>query len=173
MRVGLGQDVHRLAEGRRLVVGGVVLDERRGAVAHSDGDALLHAVIDALLGAAGLGDIGDQFPDADPQYAGIDSRELLRRAAALVAGRGFRVVNIDATVTLEKPRLGPLKQQMREVIAADLGLPADAVNVKAKTAEGLGELGRGEAVAAQAVALIEKAEIKPRRTRGTRRRGEG
>jgi len=153
--VGIGRDTHRLADGRRLVLGGVPVDSPKGPDAHSDGDVLLHAIIDAMLGAAGLGDIGDHFPDADPAYRDADSRELLRRANALLAERGRRVVHVDATVYLERPKLGPLKPRMRETIAGDLGLAPDGVNVKAKTAEGLGAVGRGEAVAAEAVATVE------------------
>ncbi|MFH1732073.1 MAG: 2-C-methyl-D-erythritol 2,4-cyclodiphosphate synthase [Planctomycetota bacterium] len=155
MRVGIGRDSHKLAEGRRLVIGGVEIDSPRGAVAHSDGDALLHAVIDAMLGAAALGDIGDLFPDTDPQYEDADSRGLLKQANALVQEKGYRVGNVDATVLLESPKLGPMKQAMRENIAADLGLGPERVNVKAKSAEGLGEVGRGEAVAAEAVVVVE------------------
>ncbi len=157
MRIGIGSDLHRLEAGRRLVLGGVEVDDARGPVAHSDGDALLHAIIDAMLGAAGLGDIGDHFPDSDPQYRGADSRRLLRTAAGLLADRGLRVTQVDATVLLERPKLGPHKQSMREHIAADLDLPAGAVNVKAKTNEGLGPIGRGEAVAAEAVVLLADA----------------
>jgi len=156
MRVGIGRDTHRLAEGRRLVVGGIELDSDAGAVAHSDGDALLHAIIDAMLGAAALGDIGELFPDTDPQYKGADSRRLLARANALLAKHGFRVAQADATVVLERPKLGPFKQKMRENIATDLGLPQSAVNVKAKTAEGLGAVGRGEAIMAEAVVTLEE-----------------
>ncbi len=148
MRAGIGQDMHKLAEGRRLVVGGVEIDSPHGAVAHSDGDVLIHAIIDAMLGAAALGDIGDHFPDFDPAYRDADSRGLLKQANALVQERGFRVRNVDATVVLQSPKLGPMKQTMRENIAADIGLAAGRVNVKAKSAEGLGEIGRGEAAAA-------------------------
>ncbi len=154
MRVGIGRDSHKLAKGRRLVVGGVEIESRVGAVAHSDGDVLLHVVIDAMLGAAGLGDIGDHFPDTDPQYEGADSRGLLKKVAALLGANGLRVGNVDATVLLERPKLGALKGQMRENIATDLGLEPDAVNVKAKSAEGLGAVGRGEAIAAEAVVLV-------------------
>jgi 2-C-methyl-D-erythritol 2,4-cyclodiphosphate synthase len=156
MRVGIGRDLHRLAAGRRLVLGGVELDSPTGAVAHSDGDALLHAIIDAMLGAAGLGDIGDLFPDNDPAYQDADSRDLLRAAATLLAGRGLRVAQVDATVMLERPKLGPHKQTMREQIAADLELDATDVNVKAKTGEELDAVGRGEAVAAEAVVVLDK-----------------
>jgi 2-C-methyl-D-erythritol 2,4-cyclodiphosphate synthase len=156
MRVGIGRDLHRLAAGRRLVLGGVELDSPKGAVAHSDGDALLHAIIDAMLGAAGLGDIGDLFPDNDPAYQDADSRDLLRAAATLLAGRGLRVAQVDATVMLERPKLGPHKQTMREQIAADLELDATDVNVKAKTGEELDAVGRGEAVAAEAVVVLDK-----------------
>ena len=156
MRVGIGRDVHRLEAGGRLVLGGVCVDDSRGPVAHSDGDALLHAVIDAMLGAAGLGDIGDHFPDSDPQYRGADSRGLLRRAAGLLEERGLRVVQVDSTVMLEAPKLGPHKRTMRETIAADLGLDAADVNVKAKTAEGLNAVGRGDAVAAEAAVLVDQ-----------------
>ena len=155
MRVGTGRDTHRLAEGRRLVVGGVEIDSPRGAVAHSDGDVLLHAIIDAMLGAAGLGDIGDHFPDTDPQYENADSRKLLRRTAGLLSESKLRVAQLDATVLLQEPKLGPMKTTMRGNIAADLGLAPEMVNVKAKTGEGLGEVGRGEAVAADAIVVVE------------------
>ena len=154
MRVGIGQDMHKLAKGRRLVVGGIEIDSPRGVVAHSDGDVLIHAVIDAMLGAAALGDIGDHFPDSDAAHKGADSRGLLKQANALVQKKGFRVRNVDATVVLQSPKLGPLKQEMCENIAADIGLEAGRVNVKAKSAEGLGEIGRGEAIAAEAVVLL-------------------
>ncbi len=154
MRVGIGQDMHKLADGGRLVIGGIEIDSPRGAVAHSDGDVLIHAVIDAMLGAAALGDIGDHFPDSDPAYKDADSRELLKQANALVNEEGFRVRNVDATVVIESPKLGALKRQMSENIAADIGLEAGRVNVKAKSAEGLGDIGQGEAVAAEAVVLL-------------------
>jgi 2-C-methyl-D-erythritol 2,4-cyclodiphosphate synthase len=154
MRVGIGRDSHRLAKGQRLVVGGVELDSAVGAVAHSDGDALLHAIIDAMLGAAGLGDIGDLFPDSDPAYKDANSRDLLRGAAKLLEERELRVAQIDSTVMLEKPKLGPHKRTMCENIAADLGLDAANVNVKAKTGEGLDAVGRGEAIAAEAIVVL-------------------
>jgi 2-C-methyl-D-erythritol 2,4-cyclodiphosphate synthase len=155
MRVGIGRDIHRLEAGRRLVVGGVELPSDRGSVAHSDGDVLLHAAIDAMLGAAGLDDIGTHFPDTDPAFAGTDSRELLRRVVALLDERGFRVVQVDSTVVLERPKLAPHRDAMRQNIAADLGLDPTAVNIKAKTNEGQDAIGRGEAVAAEAVVVIE------------------
>jgi 2-C-methyl-D-erythritol 2,4-cyclodiphosphate synthase len=153
MRVGIGRDSHRLEAGRRLVVGGVELESDRGSVAHSDGDVLLHAIIDAMLGAAGLGDIGERFPDTDPAFAGADSRELLRRTRELLAAHGFRVVQVDSTVVLERPKLGPHKDAMRQNIAADLELDPGTVNVKAKTNEQLDAVGRGDAVAAEAVVV--------------------
>lgn len=158
MRVGIGRDIHKLVTPGKLVLGGVVVDTERGAAAHSDGDALIHAVIDAILGAAGLGDIGDHFPDTDPQYKDIDSRLLLRKAVAHVAEHGWAPAQLDATVILERPKLGRLKGEMRDTLAAELDLPVGAVNVKAKTAEGLDAVGRGEAVAAEAIVTLTKIE---------------
>ena len=146
--------MHALVKGRKLVIGGVEIPCDRGLAGHSDADVLLHAVCDALIGAAGLGDIGTHFPDTDPSYRGIDSRKLLRAVAALLASQGLRVVNVDATIIAEAPKMAPHIPRMRENIAADLGLAAGDVNVKAKTAERLGALGRGEGIAAQAVALV-------------------
>lgn len=157
MRIGQGFDVHALVAGRPLVIGGVTVPYERGLAGHSDADVLLHAVTDALLGAAGLGDIGRHFPDSDPAYRGADSRELLREAARRVAGAGYRVVNVDATVIAQAPRLAEHLPRMAANIAADLGLAAGAVNVKAKTTERLGFTGRGEGIAAEAVALIDAA----------------
>ncbi|MFO7900276.1 MAG: 2-C-methyl-D-erythritol 2,4-cyclodiphosphate synthase [Planctomycetota bacterium] len=157
MRVGIGSDLHRLEPGGRLVLGGVEIDDTRGPVAHSDGDALLHAIIDAMFGAAGLGDIGEHFPDSDPEYRDADSRDLLRKASGLLADAGFHTRQIDATVVLERPNLGAHKAAMRANIAADLGLTPEMVNVKAKTGEGLGPVGRGDAVAAEAVVLLGSA----------------
>lgn len=156
MRIGQGFDVHALVPGRRLVLGGVDIPFGRGLLGHSDADVLLHAVIDALLGAAGLGDIGRHFPDSDPRYKDADSRGLLREAARLLELSGHRVGNIDATLIAQAPRLAPHTAAMAANIAADLGIEADAVNVKAKTAERLGSAGRGEGIAAQAVVLIER-----------------
>ena len=155
IRVGQGFDVHAFAEGRRLVVGGVAIPHERGLLGHSDADVLLHAICDALLGAAALGDIGRHFPDTDPRYQGIDSRELLRHVAALLRERGFRVGNVDATIIAQAPRMAPHIPAMVANIAADLGIDAGAVNVKATTTESLGFTGRGEGIAAQAACLIE------------------
>lgn len=154
IRVGQGYDVHQLVEGRKLILGGVEIPYERGLLGHSDADALLHAITDALLGAAGLGDIGRHFPDTDPRYRGADSRQLLRTTVALLAGHGWRPVNVDATIIAQQPKLAPHVPAMTEAIAADLGLTADCVNVKGKTNERLGYLGRGEAIEAQAVVLI-------------------
>ena len=154
MRIGHGYDLHALAPGRRLVLGGVDIPHSHGPIAHSDGDVLLHALADALLGAAALGDIGEHFPDTDPAYAGADSRVLLRRVAALVRDAGYRVANIDATVLAQRPKLAPHRDAMRANIAADLELDIGAVSVKATTTEGLGPVGRGEAISAHAVCLL-------------------
>ena len=156
MRVGQGFDVHALVPGRKLVLGGVHIPHHRGLEGHSDADVLLHAVCDALLGAAGLGDIGRHYPDSDAQYAEIDSRRLLRDVAAKLAAARWRVVNVDATVIAQAPRLAPHFAAMTANIAADLGVAPGTVNVKATTTEGLGFTGRGEGIAALAVALIEK-----------------
>ena len=155
IRVGYGYDAHRLAAGAKLVLGGVAIEFDRGLAAHSDGDVLIHALCDALLGAAGLGDIGRHFPDTDPEFAGIDSRILLRRVAALLDERGFRVVNADVTVIAQAPRLAPRIPGMRANLAVDLGIDPAAVNVKATTTEGMGFSGRGEGIAAHAVVSIE------------------
>ena len=158
MKIGQGFDVHALVKGRKLVIGGVEIPWHLGLAGHSDADVLLHAICDALIGAAGLGDIGTHFPDTDPAYGGIDSRKLLRAVADLLASHGLRVVNVDATIIAEAPKMAPHIGRMRENIAADLGLAPLEVNVKAKTAEGLGALGRGEGIAAQAVALVTRQE---------------
>lgn len=153
-RVGQGFDVHRLVAGRRLVIGGVEIAHDKGLLGHSDADVLLHAICDALLGAAGLGDIGRHFPDTDPRYEGIDSRELLRRVAGLVREAGFEPGNVDATVVAQAPRMAPHVPAMIANIAADLGVDDTAVGVKATTTEKLGFAGRGEGIAAMAVCLI-------------------
>lgn len=154
LRIGQGFDVHQLVAGRRLVIGGVEIAHDKGLLGHSDADVLLHAVSDALLGAAALGDIGRHFPDSDPRYKGIDSRELLRRVAGLVREAGFVPVNVDATIIAEAPRMAPHVPAMVANIAADLGIDAGCVNVKATTTEKLGFTGRGEGIAAQAACLL-------------------
>ena len=156
MRVGQGFDVHQLVAGRRLIVGGVDIPHERGLLGHSDADVLLHAICDALLGAAGLGDIGCHFPDTDPRYRGIDSRRLLREVVRLLKANGYSVANLDATIIAQAPKMAPHIPQMVANIAADLDVAADCVNIKATTTEKLGFTGRGEGVAAQAVCLIEK-----------------
>jgi len=153
-RIGQGYDVHALVPGRRCIIGGVDIPFERGLLGHSDADVLLHAITDALLGAAGLGDIGRMFPDSDPQWAGADSRVLLRGAAARCREAGWRVANVDATVICEAPKISPHAAAMCANIAADLGVAADAINIKGKTTEKLGFTGRGEGIAAQAVALL-------------------
>lgn len=154
IRIGQGYDVHALVPGRALIIGGVTIPSPVGLLGHSDADVLLHAVTDALLGAAGLGDIGRHFPDTDARFAGADSRVLLRAALDLVRAAGWRVGNVDATVIAQRPRLAGYMPAMGECIAADLGIAAAAVNVKAKTHERLGFAGRGEGIAAQAVVLL-------------------
>lgn len=157
-RVGLGHDTHRLAAGKPLVIGGVTIPHDVGPVAHSDGDVLLHALTDALLGAAGLGDIGEWFPDTDPQYAGADSASLLRRTLLELYRRNWRVVNVDCTIHAERPRLSLHKRTIAARIAELLGVEVDFVNVKAKTGERVGPIGREEAIAADVVALIESMD---------------
>ncbi|MBA3903138.1 MAG: 2-C-methyl-D-erythritol 2,4-cyclodiphosphate synthase [Rhodocyclaceae bacterium] len=157
MRIGQGFDVHALVPGRKLIIGGVDIPFGKGLLGHSDADVLLHAITDALLGAAGLGDIGRHFPDSDPRFKDADSRQLLRETARLVEWAGFRVGNVDATVIAQAPRMAPYVAQMAANVASDLGIEAGRVNIKAKTTERLGFTGRGEGIAAQAVALIERA----------------
>ena len=157
MRIGQGFDVHALVPGRKLIIGGVVIPFACGLLGHSDADVLLHAVTDALLGAAGLGDIGRHFPDSDPRFKDADSRQLLREADRLIREAGYHTVNIDATVIARAPRMAPHVAAMAANIAADIGIEAGCVNIKAKTTESLGFTGRGEGIAAQAIALIERA----------------
>ena len=154
LRVGQGYDVHQLVAGRKLILGGVEIPHTTGLLGHSDADALLHAITDALLGAVALGDIGRHFPDTDPRYAGADSRVLLRGAVALLAEKGWQVVNVDATLIAQKPKLTPYAAAMVANIAVDLGIAEDCVNLKGKTNEKLGYLGREEAIEAQAVVLV-------------------
>jgi 2-C-methyl-D-erythritol 2,4-cyclodiphosphate synthase len=155
IRTGIGIDTHRFESGRRLILGGVEIPHEQGLAGHSDADVLTHAVIDALLGAAGTGDIGEHFPDTDPRYAGADSRELLRTVVGRLAERGMAIRHVDTTIVMEHPRLGPHKAAMRAALAAALGVAEATVNVKATTGEGMGFVGRGEGVAALAVATVE------------------
>ena len=155
MRIGQGFDVHALVAGRKLVIGGVTIPHERGLAGHSDADVLLHAICDALIGAAGLGDIGRHFPDTDPRYGNIDSRELLRATMQMLRERGYAVGNIDATIIAQAPKMAPHIPAMCTNIAADLGVAESAVNIKAKTAEQLGFVGRGEGIVAEAVVLID------------------
>jgi 2-C-methyl-D-erythritol 2,4-cyclodiphosphate synthase len=156
VRIGHGFDVHAFGAGDHLVLGGVRIGFDRGVVAHSDGDVVLHALCDAMLGAAALGDIGRHFPPSDPAWKGADSRVFLRHCDALLRERGWRVGNVDVTVVCERPKIGPHAGAMRALVADDLGIDADAVSIKATTTEGLGCTGRGEGIAAHAVCLIER-----------------
>ena len=155
-RVGICHDTHRLGPDRPLILAGVKIEHSRGLIGHSDADVVLHALTDALLGAAGLGDIGDAYPDTDPRYKDCDSRVFVVETLKRLSERGWRVVNIDCTIFAETPKLGPIKATMREHLAALLGLNVDAVNVKAKTGEKVGAIGRAEAIGCQVAALIEK-----------------
>ena len=152
---GIGYDSHRLAAGRPLVLGGVTLESERGLEGHSDADVLTHAVIDGLLGAAGMGDIGQHFPDSDERFRDADSMQLLADVLAKVTAAGFQLVNVDATVVMETPKLAPHRQAIRERLAGTLGLDAERVNVKASTGEGIGFVGRGEGVAALAIVNLD------------------
>jgi len=154
MRIGQGFDAHALVAGRKLIIGGVEIPHEKGLAGHSDADLLIHAVCDALLGAAGLGDIGTHFPDTDARYKGIESRKLLREVAQLLRQKKLRVANVDATIIAQAPKMAPHIAAMRANLASDLGVAPDAVNVKAKTTEKLGFVGRGEGIAAEAVALL-------------------
>lgn len=156
MRIGMGYDVHRLAAGRKLIMGGVEIPYGKGLLGHSDADVLLHAVMDALLGAAALGDIGKHFPDTDPAYEGISSLRLLEHVGALLGENGYVIENIDATIIAQRPKMRPYIDQMRENIASALGITADQVSVKATTEEGLGFTGSGEGISSHAVCLLEK-----------------
>ena len=156
MRIGSGYDVHRLTEGRRLILGGVEIPYEKGLLGHSDADVLLHAIADALLGAAALGDIGRHFPDTDPQYEGADSRKLLARVLGLISDNGYCIMNVDATIIAQKPKMAPHIEQMRQNIAETLQIAVSQVNVKATTEEGLGFTGAGEGIAASAVCLLQE-----------------
>jgi 2-C-methyl-D-erythritol 2,4-cyclodiphosphate synthase len=153
-RIGIGYDIHRLVEGRKLFLGGVEIPYVKGLLGHSDADALLHAVCDALLGAAGEPDIGENFPDTDPAYHNVSSLELLKKVGALIKDKGFTIANIDTVVLAQEPALSPFKKQMRQKIAATLKIKEDCFNIKAKTNEGLGSVGQGEAIACYAVAIV-------------------
>lgn len=157
-RVGIGDDVHRLVEGRPLILGGVRIDYPLGLLGHSDADVVLHALCDAVLGAAALGDIGDHFPDTDPQWKDVDSACLLEQAVRLVLSEGYEIANCDLIIHAQKPKLGPIKGQIKQNLARLLGLPLDAVNVKAKTGELVGPIGRGEAISCLAVVLLSKMD---------------
>ena len=159
MRVGMGYDVHRLVEGRKLILGGVEIPYEKGLLGHSDADVLLHAIMDALLGAAALGDIGQHFPDTDPAYKGASSIELLKRVGELLEENCYYISNIDATVIAQRPKLAGYREQMRANIAEALHLELDQVNIKATTEEGLGFTGTGEGISSQAVCLIDKPEF--------------
>ena len=154
-RAGIGYDLHRLASGRKLVLGGIEVPFEKGPVGHSDGDALAHAICDALLGAAGLGDIGTHFPDTDPKWKDARSLRFLEHVRGLLAERHLRILHLDAIVITERPKLGPHFSAMREALARALGIEASRINLKAKTNEGVGAVGRGEAIAAQAIATLE------------------
>ncbi len=156
MRVGYGWDLHRLEEGRAFRLGGMTLDHPMGPAGHSDGDVLLHALADAMLGACALGDIGLHFPDTDPRWKGADSSDLCRSVVAMVAAAGFEIVNADVTVVAQAPKIGPHREALRRSIAGVLDLPVERVSVKAKTSEGLGDIGAGRAVACHAVVLLEE-----------------
>ena len=154
-RAGIGYDLHRLAEGRKLILGGVEIPFHKGPVGHSDGDALAHAICDALLGAAGLGDIGTHFPDTDPKWKDVSSLRFLERVRELLAEQRLRIAHVDAVIITEKPKLGPHFPAMREALAKSLEISASAINLKAKTNEGVDAIGRGEAIAAQAIVTLE------------------
>lgn len=156
MRIGIGYDVHKLVEGRKLIIGGVTIPHEKGLLGHSDADVLLHAVCDALLGAAGLGDLGEHFPDSDPKYKGIDSMKILSEVGKKLAKKGLKPSNIDAVVIAEAPKLAPHRDRMKKNIAKALNISLEAVNVKATTEEGLGFTGKKEGIAAWAVVTIEK-----------------
>lgn len=156
-RIGIGNDIHRLVEGRKLILGGVEIPYDKGLLGHSDADSLSHAITDALLGAAGLGDIGTHFSDKDPRWKNADSQMFLQAVCQMLAERGWRIVNIDATILAERPKMMPHIPAMKETLAATMNIEAARLNLKAKTNEGLDAIGRGEAIGAQAIALLEKA----------------
>lgn len=158
LRVGFGWDFHRLVEGRRLVIGGVEIPFAKGLLGHSDADVLLHALGDALLGAAGERDIGHHFPDTDPRYRDISSKKIIEGILGIIAGKGYRIINVDSTVVAEKPKLSGFIPAIKEEVAVLLGVSPDAVGIKVKTAEGLGEIGEGKGISAYAVVLLVRRE---------------
>jgi len=155
MRVGIGYDIHRLVRGRPLILGGVSIAHEKGLMGHSDADVLVHAICDALLGAAGLGDIGLHFPDTDPQYKDISSLKLLSKTCRMLTEKGFRIINLDSIIFAEAPKLGPHRHEMQTSIAKAMNIEMDGINIKATTTEGLGVVGKGEGIGAMCVALIE------------------
>lgn len=158
MRVGLGYDIHRLVEGRKLILGGVEIPYIKGLEGYSDADVLLHAICDAILGAIGKGDIGIHFPDTDPAFKDIPSIELLDEVKETLKTNGYKIINIDSTLILEEPKLGPFKNKMKQIISHLLGVTEDMINIKATTQEGVGSIGRGEAIAAYAVVFVEEVK---------------
>jgi 2-C-methyl-D-erythritol 2,4-cyclodiphosphate synthase len=155
MRIGIGYDIHRLVKGRSLILGGVCIAHEKGLLGHSDADVLTHAICDALLGAAGSGDIGTLFPDSDPQYKDISSLTLLTETCQLLTDKGFRIINLDATLFAETPKLAPLRQEMQTRLADAMSIKPAEINIKATTTEGLGVIGKGEGIAAMCIALID------------------
>lgn len=163
-RVGLGHDLHRLGPGRAFVLGGITIDNHVGPIGHSDADVLMHALVDALLGAAGLGDIGEWFPDTDPRWKGADSAMLVSEALSQVRSRGWRIVNLDCTIFAERPKLSPHKVAIRRRVAELMEIAAESVNVKAKTGEEVGPIGRGEAIAAEVIVLLARDDNRHQKT---------
>ena len=157
MRVGVGYDVHQLVEGRKLFLGGIEIPFHKGLLGHSDGDVLIHAICDAILGAIGEGDIGTHFPDSDPSIRGIESTKILAHVASLVRKKGYTVVNIDAVIAAQEPKIAPLRDTMRKSLAATIGISIDRISIKGKTTEGLGFVGRKEGIEVYAVALLDEA----------------
>jgi 2-C-methyl-D-erythritol 2,4-cyclodiphosphate synthase len=155
MRIGIGYDIHRLVEGRSLILGGVSIDHEKGLLGHSDADVLIHAICDALLGAAGMGDIGSHFPDNDPGYKDISSLKLLSQTCRLLTDKGYRIVNLDATILAETPKLAPHRQKMRTILADTMNISTADINIKATTTEGLGVIGKGEGISAVCIAMID------------------
>jgi 2-C-methyl-D-erythritol 2,4-cyclodiphosphate synthase len=155
MRIGIGYDIHRLVAGRSLILGGVSVDHEKGLLGHSDADVLIHAICDALLGAAGMGDIGNHFPDDDPEYKDISSLKLLSQTCRLLTDKGYRIVNLDATILAEAPKLAPHRQKMQTILADTMKISTADINIKATTTEGLGVIGRGEGISAVCIAMID------------------